>query len=91
MVLSAVPSAVRSHLSPLVAESANRGRNDEYSATLRRTFFISQFNIVKKESLQFPPLTGIRVPFYKWPLLQLPSEAVKLTGKKTSHLQSFLI
>lgn len=85
MTLSAIPAAVNSLLGPLVTEyvrKENKKEKDEYYEMLKRTFFISNFNIVKKESLQYPPLEGIRVPIYRWPLIQLPSE--KLSGN--NHL-----
>lgn len=83
MPLSAVPGTVRSLLAPLVASFTNNNteRRDERASMYRRTYFLTQFKIVKKESLLYCPLTDIRVPAYSWPLLNLPSE--KLEGKRS--------
>lgn len=92
--LSAVPRIARLRLGPLVASLAasdkNEGR-DEHAAMHRRTFFLTQFNIIKKESLQFYPLTGMTIPVYGWPLIHLPSAKLDGKNQNQSPQNSFLI
>lgn len=80
-MLSSIPRSIRFLLGPIVAALAsnNEERKDRFAATQRRTFVLSQFNIVKKESLGTHPLSEIKIPLYSWPLINLPSS--KLAGK----------
>ena len=77
--ISEIPRRVRTLLASLVKSFTenNNERRDERAAQYRRTFFLTQFNIIHKESILNIPLTDIRVPVYSWPLINLPSRKLR--------------
>ena len=79
MSISEIPRRVRTLLASLVKSFTenNNERRDERAAQYRRTFFLTQFKIIHKESILNIPLTDIRVPVYSWPLINLPSRKLR--------------
>ena len=79
--ISEIPRRVRTLLASLVKSFTenNNERRDERAAQYRRTFFLTQFKIIHKESILNIPLTDIRVPVYSWPLVNLPSRKLRGT------------
>ena len=72
MKLSSLVKTVRERISAIfqINHESKDGKSNEY----RGMFYLSQFNVIKLESILEQPLTDLSVPIISWPLRDLPSE-----------------
>ena len=75
MKLSSLVKTVRERISAIfqINHESKDGKSNEY----RGMFYLSQFNVIKLESILKRPLTDLSVPIISWPLRDVPSQKLE--------------